>query len=135
MVVNTANAAMTCLQPDSEQDITIVIEDDAFIQKLNRDFLGVDAPTDVLSFLSDEIDPETNRKYLGDIIISFPQATTQAQKAGHPVESEIQLLIIHGILHLLGYDHDTARSKKKMWQIQQQLIESIGIKINQLPEE
>ena len=71
------------LEPDSvDADITIVLTDDAQLHELNREFLGVDAPTDVLSFPSDEVDPETGSQYLGDIIISIPRAAQQAQVGG-----------------------------------------------------
>ncbi|MDP2777432.1 MAG: rRNA maturation RNase YbeY, partial [Anaerolineales bacterium] len=86
-------------------DITIVLTDDAQLHELNRDYLGVDAPTDVLSFPASESDPETGSTYLGDILISIPRAAQQAQAAGHPVDAEVQLLVVHAVLHLLGYDH------------------------------
>ena len=134
MLMDTANAVFALVGGNQEQEITIVIQDDAFIQKLNFDYLGINEPTDVLSFSTNEVDPETNRNYLGDIIISLPRAAEQADKAGHPVDEELKLLILHGILHLLGYDHSSASSQKRMWKIQQELIEKIGIKINQLPD-
>lgn len=134
MLSDTANAVFVLLRTEQAQEITIVIQDDEFIQKYNHDFLGINEPTDVLSFSSNEVDPESNRNYLGDIIISLPRAAQQADKANHPVEEELKLLILHGILHLMGYDHSSASSKNIMWKIQQDLIERIGIKINQLPE-
>ncbi len=86
------------------------------IQELNRTYRGVDAVTDVLSFESDgEIDPETGKEYLGDIVICAAQAAKQAELSGHPMENEIALLEIHGLLHLLGYDHTDEDSKKEMW--------------------
>lgn len=134
VVSETAGSVISHMQVEQEQEITIIINDDVFIQKLNLEYLGIDSPTDVLSFSVDEVDPETNRNYLGDIIISFPHAAEQAQKGGHSTQAEVQLLIVHGILHLMGYDHDEERSKEEMWRIQQELIEKIGININQLPE-
>lgn len=135
VISQTAAAVIAHMQPEQDQDITIVIEDDAFIQKLNRTYLGIDSPTDVLSFSTDEIDPESNNNYLGDIIISLPRAAEQAQKAGHAIQSEVQLLIVHGILHLSGYDHADLSSKQEMWRVQQELIDLLGIAINQLPED
>ncbi len=111
--------------PDA--DLTIVLTSDDRIQSLNRDFLGTDAPTDVLSFPADEPDPETGRRYLGDIVISLPRAQVQANSWGHAVEMEVQLLIIHGVLHLLGHDHLETREKDLMWAAQSEILKHIGI--------
>ena len=111
--------------PDA--DLSVVVGDDDRIQSLNRDFLGRDAPTDVISFPADEIDPETNRKYLGDVVIAYPFAESQARERGHSVDSELQLLVIHGVLHLLGYDHELAADKSRMWAAQGRILETLGI--------
>lgn len=111
----------------SNADITIVLTDDAQLHELNRDYLGVDAPTDVLSFPASESDPETGSAYLGDILISVPRAAQQAQAAGHPVEAEVQLLVVHGVLHLLGYDHAEAEEKARMWAVQADVLEQLGL--------
>ena len=116
------------LGPDSgNPDITIVLTDDRQLHELNRDYLGVDAPTDVLSFPASESDPETGSTYLGDILISIPRANQQAQAAGHPVEAEVQLLVVHGVLHLLGYDHADEDEKAKMWDEQANVLEKLGL--------
>ncbi len=116
------------LQPDSaDADITIVLTDDQQLHELNRDYLGVDAPTDVLSFPASESDPETGATYLGDILISIPRATQQAQAAGHPLEAEVQLLVVHGVLHLLGHDHAEAEEKARMWAGQEKVLERLGL--------
>jgi probable rRNA maturation factor len=111
--------------PDS--DMTIVLTDDAQLHELNREFLGVDAPTDVLSFPADEEDPETGAPYLGDILISIPRATQQAEAAGHSVEAETQLLVVHGTLHLLGHDHAEAEEKARMWKTQSEVMSTLGL--------
>ena len=116
------------LDPDpAAADITIVLTDDAQLHELNRDYLGVDAPTDVLSFPASETDPETGAQYLGDILISIPRATQQAEAAGHPVEAETQLLVVHGTLHLLGYDHAEAEEKTRMWEAQAEVMSRLGL--------
>jgi probable rRNA maturation factor len=116
------------LQPDSaDADITIVLTDDSQLHELNREFLGVDAPTDVLSFPSSESDPETGATYLGDILISIPRAAQQAQTGGHPLEAEVQLLVVHGVLHLLGHDHAEAEEKVLMWNEQAKVLERLGL--------
>lgn len=116
------------LQPDSaDADITIVLTDDQQLHELNRDFLGVDAPTDVLSFPASEEDPETGASYLGDILISIPRAAQQALAGGHPLEAEVQLLVVHGVLHLLGHDHAEAEEKALMWNEQAKVLERLGL--------
>ena len=121
-------AAETTLRlEDADGDITILLTDDAQLRELNRQYLGVDAPTDVLSFPSGEADPETGRMYLGDIVISVPQARIQAAAAGHELEAEAQLLVVHGALHLLGYDHAEARDKTAMWAAQDRALKALGL--------
>ena len=116
------------LEPDSaDADMTIVLTDDAQLHELNREYLGVDAPTDVLSFPASETDPETGAQYLGDIIISIPRAMLQAQAGGHPLEAEVQLLVVHGTLHLLGHDHAEVEEKARMWQAQAEVMSRLGL--------
>jgi len=116
------------LEPDSATaDMTIVLTDDRQLHELNVDYLGVDAPTDVLSFPAGEVDPETEALYLGDIAISIPRAAQQAQNGGHSVEAEAQLLVVHGTLHLLGYDHSTDEEKTVMWAEQAKVLERLGL--------
>ena len=119
--------------PDSE--LTIVLTDDARLKELNRDYLGIDAPTDVLSFPASETDPETGARYIGDILISIPRAKSQATAAGHPLQSEVQLLVVHGVLHLLGHDHANAEEKARMWKAQTEILESLGLGHIQIREE
>jgi probable rRNA maturation factor len=112
-------------------DLTLVLTGDARLQELNREYLGKDAPTDVLSFpAGDETDPETGRRYLGDVILSLARATEQAQQRGHAIEAEIQLLVVHGVLHLLGHDHAEADEKSRMWAAQAEALERLGISPN-----
>jgi len=121
-------AALAALaQLSTEGDLTIVLTNDVQLQELNRDYLGIDAPTDVLSFPASETDPETARRYLGDILISVPRAGEQASAAGHTLEAEVQLLSVHGTLHLLGYDHAEASEKAQMWKVQAEVLERLGL--------
>ena len=127
LVESTALAALKHQSAPAEADLTIVLSDDAQLQELNLQWMGVDAPTDVLSFPSDQTDPETGFRYLGDIIISLPRAASQAAGAGHPVEAEVQLLVAHGVLHLLGHDHASAEEKARMWQAQSEILAQLGL--------
>lgn len=117
-----------------EVSISILLTDDEEVRALNRQYRGFDAPTDVLSFDVHERDPETGLLHLGEIAISIPYAAKQAQKNRHPLEAEVQLLIVHGVLHLLGHDHVEAKDKEKMWHAQQEILTELGlaeIKISQ----
>ena len=125
-LLERAARAVLDLSGSPDADLTIVLVDDARIQALNRDFLAHDAPTDVLSFPADEPDPETGRRYLGDVVISYAKAKEQAKASGHPVEAEVQLLVAHGVLHLLGHDHYTEAEKNVMWKAQAATLKKIG---------
>lgn len=125
-ILERASAAVLERQ-SADGDLTIVLTDDAQLHELNRDYLGIDAPTDVLSFPASETDPETARRYLGDILISVPRAEEQARAAGHGLEAEVQLLAVHGTLHLLGYDHAEVEEKARMWKAQAEVLERLGL--------
>jgi probable rRNA maturation factor len=114
-------------QSAPDADLTLVLTGDSQVKALDRAFLDKDASTDVLSFPSSETDPETGRRYLGDIIISVPQAEAQSLAAGHSLEAELSLLVIHGVLHLLGYDHARAKEKARMWAAQSEVLSGLGI--------
>ena len=95
-----------CTDLDVRAEIGVRLMDDAGIQRLNRDFRHHDTPTDVLSFpASDLATPGGN--YLGDIAISRDTAARQARAQGHSLDTEIKILLLHGVLHLLGHDHET----------------------------
>ena len=125
-----ARAALA--QQRLQGDLTIVITGNAQLRALNRAFRQVDAPTDVLSFATDD-QPRASKqtRYLGDVIISYTQANAQAKAGGHPVGAELQLLVVHGVLHLLGHDHDTRPGEAKMWQAQARILTSIGAAITE----
>ncbi len=108
----------------SPAEMGLVITDSRTIQKLNRTYRGKDKPTDVLAF---HMSPDTNQEselrfvgppdgvcHLGEVVISYPQAVQQAQEQGHSVAQELALLIVHGILHLLGYDDELPKERKQM---------------------
>jgi probable rRNA maturation factor len=131
-------AATTALEHESQSpdsELSIILTDDARLHELNLNYLGVDASTDVLSFPASETDPETGAHYIGDILISIPRAQAQADAAGHPLESEVQLLVVHGVLHLLGHDHAEAEEKARMWQAQAEVLERLGLGNIQIREE
>ena len=121
-------AALAVLEHQStDGDLTIVLTDDDQLRELNREYRAIDAATDVLSFPASETDPETARRYLGDILISIPRAANQAQTAGHALEAEVQLLVVHGTLHLLGHDHAEDEEKARMWKAQAEVLKRLGL--------
>ena len=116
--------------PDAEPgSLTLRITDEEEIRILNHQFRGQDQPTDVLSFPADFQDPDLESRYLGDVVICYPQAASQAEKGGHGVEDELQLLVVHGILHLLGYDHASQEEKDLMWDLQGRILDDLGLDI------
>ncbi len=121
-------ARLALEQQSSQGDVSVVLSDDQHVRDLNRDFLGIDSPTDVLSFPAAETDPQSGRPYLGDIIISVPRASEQAAAAGHPLAAELQLLVVHGVLHLLGYDHARPAEKSRMWAAQAAILDALGLR-------
>ncbi len=125
MLISAARAALDVARVRRSAALTIVVSGDAALRKLNRDFLGVDASTDVLSFAAEE-----DNEYLGDVIISLMRARAQAKSGGHSLTDELRLLVIHGVLHLLGQDHDTPARKKRMWAAQAEALRKIGASID-----
>lgn len=105
---------------------TLRITNNRMIRQYNREWLGNDNPTDVLAFENAYTDPETGEEYLGDILISFEKARKQARIAGHSLQEEIEMLLVHGLLHLTGHDHDQKVDWQKMSASQDAILEKIG---------
>ncbi|MEJ2413284.1 MAG: rRNA maturation RNase YbeY [Anaerolineales bacterium] len=76
-----------------------------------------------------ESGPSSLTLHRGDVVICYPQAASQAEKRGHAVEDELQLLVVHGVLHLLGYDHASQEEKDLMWEIQGNILADLGLEI------
>ena len=112
-----------------EAEVSLVLTDDGYIRELNRHYRFIDSPTDVLSFaLREQAEGETEYQLnkdewlLGDIVISLETARRQAREFGHSLERELGFLIIHGCLHLLGFDHETAEEREKMRQKEEGIL-------------
>lgn len=124
-------AELEALSPQTEVDITLV--DDAAIHELNRTYRGIDRPTDVLSFALDEgeEEPEVNddeiEHLLGDVIISAPTAVRQGEEYGHGLEREMTYLAVHGMLHLLGYDHMEEKDKLIMRKREEEVLRRLDL--------
>jgi probable rRNA maturation factor len=136
-----ALAALAQTQPRGVCAWTIRLTDDDELHQLNRQYREMDKPTDVLSFggagyrdgkpraaYTPTLDE--GAEYLGDIIISLDRCAAQAAAGGHDVDTELALLVVHGTLHLLGYDHDTPSRKARMWAAQSRALASLGIELN-----
>jgi len=115
-------------------DLSIIFVDDQYMAQMNEQYRGYAQSTDVLSFESGEIDPETGAVYLGDILISYPFVKNQAQILENNFSDEITLMIIHGVLHLCGFDHLNNDEKIEMWALQSKILEKLDIHLNKLPE-
>lgn len=117
-----------------EAEVSLMLVDDRRIHTLNREYRGVDRPTDVLSFaMQEETEEEADFGFefedemLGDIVISVERARMQAEEYGHPFEREIAYLAVHGTLHLLGYDHETESDKQEMRSKEEEVMISLGL--------
>jgi probable rRNA maturation factor len=113
-VIADADAVLAELTLDGAE-LSLVLCDDPFIHGLNRDHRGMDKPTDVLSFAQREgegADPDD--MLLGDVIISVETALRQAEARGHGLDHELRVLLVHGILHLLGHDHEEDEEAERM---------------------
>jgi probable rRNA maturation factor len=117
-----------------EAELGLVVTGQARMQELNLVHLGIDTPTDVLAFpmspeggsdIPDFVTPPDGAVHLGEVIISFPQAFMQAEEHQHPVKKEVAILIIHGVLHLLGYDHDAPEPEQRMRAREGEILELI----------
>ena len=117
---------------DDLAEVSLMFTDDETIHEMNREYRGIDRPTDVLSFALEEGEEEEiyggpEENLLGDIIISVETATRQAEEYGHSVEREMAFLALHGMLHLLGYDHMGEEERKEMRAQEEAILASLGI--------
>jgi probable rRNA maturation factor len=124
-VVQAAHQALVALEL-SEVELSILLCTNAFIHPLNRDYRGKDKPTDVLSFaMREEGDPQD--PILGDVIISIEKAKEQAEERGHHIGAELSLLLVHGILHLLGYDHEEDDEAEVMEAKEKEVLSNLDV--------
>lgn len=117
-----AKQASIDLKIEDERELNVVISDNAFIKEYNKNYRNIDKETDVLSFPSDE------EGELGDIIISIDRAKEQAKEYGHSLKRELSFLLCHGILHCLGFDHQTKDEEEVMFSLQEKILDECGIR-------
>ncbi len=120
---SVAEQVLVAQNASSRVELGLVITGQERVQQLNLNYLGRNEPTDVLAFSAIEeigadfppfVTPPDGVLHLGEVIISYPQAVTQAEEHQHPIKKELAILIIHGVLHLLGYEHDKPELKRLM---------------------
>jgi probable rRNA maturation factor len=131
-------ALATLIQQDAPPtEVAIVIADDETLRELNHRYRGIDAPTDVLAFPNETRGPFVGvggqPRYLGDVIVSWPRAAAQAAEAGHETLAELQLLVVHGVLHLLGMDDQEGAARARMWAAQETILSALEVEVN-MPE-
>ncbi len=128
-VATAANVAMTHESVSDGAAVTLLLTDDDYLRQLNLQYRGEDRATDVLSFPGGDPIPgaENLLEYLGDIAISVETAKAQAAAKGHEATAELQLLAVHGVLHLAGYDHDDEEGKAAMWAAQEAILGRLGL--------
>ena len=116
---------------ERKAELSVVLTGDAEVKKLNRLYRGKNKTTDVLSFplLEGKKFPSSLKEgvVLGDVVVSVPQTKRQALERGKTFKAELALLVVHGILHLLGYDHVTLAQEKKMFALQDSLVKKFGV--------
>ncbi len=136
-------AGLARLELNDAVEVSLILTDNEEIRRLNSEYRGVDQATDVLSFpmleptealdilkdpLPDYQNPDTGDVVLGDIIISVEKAISQANEYGHSVKRELGFLMVHGLLHLLGFDHEKDKaSENEMFRLQEEILGSLGL--------
>lgn len=144
IINRVVNAAMDYEQCPYEAEVNVLLTDNAAIHEINKEYRGIDAPTDVLSFPAAEYDtpadfealeeqpdcfhPETGELLLGDIVISVEKVIAQAKEYGHSRERELGFLVAHSMLHLFGYDHMEDNERMVMEEKQRVILEGIGLR-------
>ena len=114
--------------PDHRFELNLTICDNEYIREINREYRNIDKETDVLSFPMMDFDTPEITVMLGDIIISYEKAVSQAEEYCHSIKRELCFLCCHSALHLLGYDHETEDERTEMEQKQKEILERLNIK-------
>jgi len=139
LISKAVKAALTEERIEYPVLVSVLLVENDEIRRINAEYRKKDSVTDVLSFpmldmedgkfISEpgEMDMDQGRLFLGDIVISVPRAIEQAEAFGHSTERELAFLAVHGVLHLIGYDHNTTDREQKMKQRQEGILASIGL--------
>ena len=124
-IKKAARAVLEAEEVEGPCELSVLLTDDEGIHVINREFREVDRPTDVLSFPMGEIDPESGRYLLGDMVLNVDRASAQGAEFGHGAEHEISYLTVHSVLHLLGYDHVDEGEMKRAMRAREKVIMAV----------
>jgi probable rRNA maturation factor len=124
-LASLAAHALSALRIDGAE-LSIVLAEPGRMATLKSEWMGIDEPTDVLAFPMDASDPTVGPRLLGDVVLCPFVARAQASEAGHAFEDEMNLLLVHGILHLIGHDHAEPADKAAMWAEQERILGSFA---------
>lgn len=128
---SVVGAALDHEKVEAPAEVSLLVMDDETVRRLNRDYRQVDRITDVLAFALTEdggpfVTPPDGVARLGEVVVSYPQAARQAERAKHSIKAEMALLVVHGVLHLLGYDHAGPTGKRRMWRRQKAILAKLA---------
>lgn len=130
LIEQAVAAVLAAERVEDAIELSVLVTDDAELHRLNREYRGVDRPTDVLSFADEPDDgaptgfvrPDDMPRYLGDLAISWERVVAQAAEYGHSQSRELAFLTVHGVLHLLGYDHERGPHDEAAMRTQEEAI-------------
>lgn len=139
MIEDILNFAGSYLKLPENTEMSVTLMDNEYIHEINKKYRGVDKPTDVISFAIEEDDPDEVPiilpegeefdipKNIGDIMVSMDKVKEQAEYLGHSEDRELGFLVVHGFLHLNGYDHMKEEDEKEMFGLQREILDSYGL--------
>ena len=134
LIEDVLNFAGSYLKLPENTEMSVTLMDNEHIHEINKKYRGVDKPTDVISFAPDEVPiilPEDEEfdipKNIGDIMVSMDKVKEQAEYLGHSEDRELGFLVVHGFLHLNGYDHMKEEDEKEMFGLQREILDSYGL--------
>lgn len=139
LIKDILNFAGSYLKLPENTEMSVTLMDNEHIHEINKKYRGVDKPTDVISFAIEEDDPDEVPiilpedeefdipKNIGDIMVSMDKVKEQAEYLGHSEDRELGFLVVHGFLHLNGYDHMKEEDEKEMFGLQREILDSYGL--------
>ncbi len=134
VIINVCNAVSKIVRLPKDSEVSIMIVDNSYIQELNFIYRQQNRPTDVLSFAMNELsddepdyDSSEELNILGDIVLSLEQASLQSNEYGHSLERELGYLVAHGMLHLMGYDHETDEEARVMRSLEEKIMKAVKL--------